>query len=339
MRKIFYIIYNFLKIKFLGCKIPLAVRWDITSRCPWRCKYCQIWKLSIEELDTGRILRIIDEMHKFGVVKISFSGGEPLLREDIDKIIQHTKLKKISPEMNSTGFTFSQKAERLKGLDLLKISLDGPANINDFIKGKKGAYQCAIEAAESAYRYSIRFIFTTTLTGYNLDCIEYMLDVAAKFNTMVAFQPLKDIRYLRYSSLYEYESNEQGLFPASRKWKEMMDKLISYKKKKGYLIRNSLCELNHIYNWPKYKKLACWGGRLFCMINSLGEVSPCDRLYYKRCHFPNCTQVGFRKAIEKLPSLPHCDGCGFCGSLELNYLMNFNWDVIKNIITKNLWIT
>ncbi|MBL7197206.1 MAG: radical SAM protein [Candidatus Omnitrophica bacterium] len=326
-------IRDFLKIRFLGSKIPLAVRWDITARCPWRCRYCQIWKLNKQELDTALIIKIIDEMHKCGVAKISFSGGEPLLREDIDKIIKHTKDKRISPEMNSTGFMFPDKAERLKSLDFLKISLDGSPEVNDFIRGKEGAYRCAIEAAEYAHKHSIRFIFTTTLTGYNLKCIEHVLSLAQKFNTMVAFQPLKDIRYLKHSSLYE--SNDSKLFPNSKEWKDAIDKIIVFKMKKGGLIRNTLRELKHIYDWPKYKKITCWGGRLFCMINPSGEVSPCDRLYYKD-ELPNCSQIGFKEAIERLPPLPHCNGCGFCGSLELNYLMSFKWDVIKSVITKKL---
>lgn len=312
----------------------MAVRWDITSQCPWRCRYCQIWKLDIETLDTENIIKIIDQMRIFGVKKISFSGGEPLLREDIEEIVKYTKGRWISPEMNTTGFLFPEKAQRLRELDLLKISLDGPDSINDFIRGKDGAYSCAVKAAEYAGRNSIRFIFTTTLTGYNLDCIEYMLNLAENFDTMVAFQPLKDIRYLKHGSLYE--ANDPKLFPEPAEWKKAMDRLMLYKKKKGNLVRNTLRELRHIYNWPEYERLTCWGGRFFCMINPLGEVSPCDRLYYRE-KLPNCAAAGFKEAVEKLPSLSYCSGCGFCGSLELNYFMSFKWDVIKNIISKKFY--
>lgn len=322
-------IVDVLKIKFLGFRIPLAVRWDITSRCPWKCKYCQIWKLNIKEADTRSITNIISEMKKCGVVKISFSGGEPLLRDDICEIIKFAGNKKISPEMNTTGFGFPEKAKDLKAVDLLKISLDGEPRVNDFIRGKDGAYNCAIEAAEYARKYSIKFIFTTTLTGYNLDCLEFMLNLAEGFKTKVAFQPLKDIRYLKHGSLCEID--DRSLFPEEEKWKEAMRRLIERKKRNSGLMRNTLRGLKHIYNWPEYKKIACWGGRVFCMINPSGEVSPCDRLYYKG-NLPNCISSGFREAVKEMPALPSCGGCGFCGSLELNHLMNSRYDCLSDII-------
>ena len=55
------LLIKLLKIKFLGNGFPLAIRWDITARCPMQCRYCDIWKLKIEELNTDAILKIINE--------------------------------------------------------------------------------------------------------------------------------------------------------------------------------------------------------------------------------------------------------------------------------------
>lgn len=314
--------------KIFNKKIPLAVRWQLTDRCPSECKYCKIWKASLsQELPTKKILEILDEIAMCGTKKVSFSGGEPLLRDDIGEIIRYCKKKDISPEMNSTGFLLDKKVNEIKDLDLLKLSLDGPEDIHDSVRGKKGAYEWVIKAAGSAKANNIDFIFTTTLTKFNINYIDYILNLAKEFNTLVAFQPLKEINYFNIKT-----GNMDSIAPEQEVFKEHMDKLIYYKKTEKKLLRNSMRGLNHIYNWPHYRKLNCWGGKIFCMIAANGEVSPCDRLRYDNT-LPNCAEIGFLNAFNRLPPLPPCLGCGFCGTLELNYLMLFKFDLstmIKN---------
>ncbi|MFC1699049.1 radical SAM protein [Candidatus Omnitrophota bacterium] len=324
--------YQLAKVKFCKNKIPVIVRWDLTARCPLRCKYCRIWEKNIKELDTLRIFKLIDEMATIGVKKISFSGGEPLLRDDICAIVNYAKRKKISPEMNTAGFLFPEKADQLRQLDLLKISLDGPQPINDLVRGNKRAFSWATDSAKWAKRNKINFVFCCTLTGYNADYVEDVLKLAEDFATQVRFQPLKDIRYLKYSNFVD--NNDPKLIPSRAQYRAALDTLIKYSRKKSPVLSNSHQALRHIYNWPEYPKLKCWAGKLFCMINPAGEVSPCDRLFYK-ANLPNCAEMPFENAVKNLPDLPSCDGCGFLGSLALNYLMNFKFDawLIKKIMT------
>ncbi|MFC1632366.1 radical SAM/SPASM domain-containing protein [Candidatus Omnitrophota bacterium] len=321
-----------MKVKFFRNSFPLIVRWDVTARCPLRCKYCGIWEKKIKELDTARIFELIDEMAAIGVKKISFSGGEPLLRDDICAIVNYAKHKRISPEMNTAGFLFPEKADQLGQLDLLKISLDGPAEINNIVRGGKQAFVWATDAARYARQNGIKFIFCSTLTGYNMNYVEDILKLAEDFGTQVRFQPLKDIRYLKYSNFVD--NKDPKLIPSRRQYKAALDTLIKYSRKNSTLISNSYQTLRHIYNWPTYPKLKCWAGKVFCMISPAGDVSPCDRLFYKT-DLPNCAEISFKKAVKNLPDLPFCAGCGFLGSLALNYLMNFKFDnfLMKKVIT------
>jgi len=327
-----YSLYKLLKVRFFGDKFPLVVRWDITAHCPLKCKYCGIWRLRFKDLDTATVFRIINEMAEAGVKKISFSGGEPLLRDDICEIIKYTKDKGISCEMNSTGFLFPEKADKLRSLDLLKLSLDGPREINDTVRGRKGAYQWTIEAARYAKKSGVRFVFCSTLTGYNIDYVGYMLELAEDFKSRVRFQPLKDIRYLKYNNFVD-NADSQQLFPSKAQFKRALDTLIEYSGRKNSLMCNSYQSLIHIYNWPQYSKLKCWAGRIFCMINPAGDVSPCDRLFYGT-KLPNCAEASFKESLKNLPPLPFCAGCGFLGALTLNCLMNFKLDIslLKKVI-------
>ena len=94
-------------------------------------------------------------------------------------------------------------------------------------------------------------------------------------------------------------------------------------------MRNSLRSLRHIYNWPTYERLVCQAGKIFCMIGPTGVLTPCDRLEYNT-PLPNCLELGFRVAFNKLPII-QCNGCGFCGSLELNYLASLRWDIVPTL--------
>ena len=65
------------------------------------------------------------------------------------------------------------------------------------------------------------------------------------------------------------------------------------------------------------------------MIGPTGILTPCDRLEYK-ISLPDCTELGFKKAFNSLPDVT-CSGCGFCGSLELNYLASLKWDIVSTL--------
>lgn len=322
-------IIGILKARISGQKVPVAVRWQLTYKCPLQCKYCHIWDIDSEELNTGDISALLDEMAQCGTRKISFSGGEPMMRKDIGDIINHCVSIKISPEMNSTGFLIPQKIDLLKNLDLLKLSLDGPEEIHDMIRGKRGGHRIAIEAAEAACANGIKFIFTTTLTKFNINHIGYMLNLADRFNTFVAFQPLKEISYGCTGGTIE------NLYPTQTEYKNALDILIAMKKNGKGRMRNSLQGLQHIYNWPSYKKIKCYAGEIFCMLSPNGDLYPCDRLNYKE-PLPNCIDLGFKRALVRLPKI-YCPGCGFCGSLELNYLASLRWGILptlKKIVSK-----
>lgn len=311
---------SYCKIRFMNKRAPMAVRWQLTNRCFARCKYCKIWQNPEKEMTLEQIVSILDEMASMGTQTISYSGGEPMLRKDIGQILEETARRGISTEMNSTGAGVAENIVKLKRLDFLKVSLDGPEEIHDFVRGENSFGQ-AIEAAAAAKANKVRFIFTTTLTKYNIKEVDFVLETAKKFNTLVGFQPLKD--------LYRGVEDINALAPRKEDYRVAIKKLIDHKKRGSRYLRNSLTGLWHIYQWPDYPALKCWGGRIFCMLNTNGILAPCDRIVYP-APLPNCLDAGFREAFFSLPE-PHCNGCGFCGVLELNFLMSFQFDILKTI--------
>jgi len=304
------------KAKFLGRRIPLAVRWQLTNRCPSRCLYCKLWQTSSTEMDTEQIFSVLDELADMGVKRISYSGGEPMLRNDIGEILDYTAGKGISVGINTNGFMVPEKINQLRSIDLLKISIDGPKEVDNKVRGHEDTYLWAISAADAALKQGIKFTFCTTLTKHNIGSLEFMVDLARRYNTMVAFQPLKTI--------YRGAKDIDSLYPAGEEWGKAMKELKRLKRKYPQNIRNSNLLLEYISNWPKCKKTKCWAGKVFCIIDTNGDVVPCDRVDYPAGKIPNCLQIGFKEAFKRIPDV-RCSGCGFCGAMELNYLLNLNW--------------
>lgn len=84
---------------------PIHVHWEITHRCNLKCMHCYIRKNPIKkELKTREIIKIINDIGKNKVFRLSISGGEPFLRYDILKILKEAKKYKIITSISSNGW-------------------------------------------------------------------------------------------------------------------------------------------------------------------------------------------------------------------------------------------
>lgn len=316
------IVRDLVRVRFFGARIPIAVRIQLTNRCPLQCLYCAIWKTPVREMTTEDVCHLIEELAEQGTKIISFSGGEPMIRDDFGHIIDHAIACGIRPEINSTGLLIPQKRDQIRKLRLIKFSLDGTEEVHDRVRGK-GSYAAVLRAAGIAREEAVPFTFATTLTRFNLDSIDHLLSVAQTYDTLVAFQPLK--------LLYRGVDDMSEIQPERKDYRNAIQQLIDAKRSGNRHIRNSMLELSHILEWPRYKKIPCWAGRIFCIIDTGGELYPCDRPHYDQ-HIPNCIDEGFKKAFASVPPV-HCSGCGFCGTLELNLLMNFQLGILGTLHT------
>jgi pyrroloquinoline quinone biosynthesis protein E len=69
---------------------PYTLVAELTYRCPLRCSYCSNpidWAKRKNELDTPTWLRVFREAEDLGVVGLNLTGGEPILRKDLDELI------------------------------------------------------------------------------------------------------------------------------------------------------------------------------------------------------------------------------------------------------------
>jgi MoaA/NifB/PqqE/SkfB family radical SAM enzyme len=107
---------------------PYFAHLALTHRCNLRCKFCHVTETHFKELDTGTFKKLIDTLDRIGLAVISISGGgEPLLREDFDELINHAALRGLYVKITSNGTMPQARYERLlrSRVDEIGISLDG----------------------------------------------------------------------------------------------------------------------------------------------------------------------------------------------------------------------
>ena len=307
-------------------KIPLAVSFNITYRCNLKCRYCRYREREVKELNTKEIFRLIEELSCSGIRCITFTGGEPFLREDLPEIINFCKSKKIYVSINSNGTLLKEMIGKIKGIGNIQISLDGPRHINDAIRGL-GVHDKVIEAIEICKKENIKVNIVTVISKYNISHIPYVLEVADKHNIGVYFQPAD-----KYGSC-DSSKDIVSEIPDEIDYKACISFLINEKKNKNKVINSSLAGLKHLYNWPKPKKIFCLLSLIFCSIEPNGKIFICDNFPdYKK--FLVSLDSQFKKSFDSL-SLPHsCHQCWTASLVELNLSGSFNLSSIFEIIKR-----
>ena len=153
----YYIYPKILRIvirKRLGWRYPAIVDIAVTSDCNYKCKHC--YASEFQNLDTKQSLsfeeikQIIDDACSLGVIMITLTGGESLLRKDIFDIIDYIKReKKMLVQLTSNGYFLNSEIIRklkLSGLFNLNVSINGIGISHDEFCGMPGAYERAIAA-------------------------------------------------------------------------------------------------------------------------------------------------------------------------------------------------
>ena len=130
---------------------PIAMTFAVTYRCQCKCVHCSAgrhMKKGIKELTTEEAKKVIDDSQKLGVTIMAFTGGEPLLREDLFELISYVDKRKALPIMFTNGqFLNDENIEKLvdAGLYSLFVSIDSPnPEEHDSLRGMPGLYESAI---------------------------------------------------------------------------------------------------------------------------------------------------------------------------------------------------
>ncbi len=133
-----------------------TVTLGLTYRCNLRCSMCGTWQKGAErsrdELTTEEISRILDEARSLGGRELILVGAEPLTREDLPDIVRDAKQRGFPVHIvtNGTLLTPALSSELVSaGLDSATVSIDGPSEIHDEVRGRAGAFKLAAQGVRN----------------------------------------------------------------------------------------------------------------------------------------------------------------------------------------------
>lgn len=167
---------------------PFALLAELTYRCPLKCPYCSNplnLRLARAELDTADWKRVLAEAAALGVIQVHFSGGEPLVRHDLEELVSQARNLDLYTHLITSGIgADAHRLARLRdaGLDALQISLqDSRSAENDTLAGAP-SFDQKCRAIAAARRLELPLTLNVVLHRHNLDRIEEVIDLAAEWN-------------------------------------------------------------------------------------------------------------------------------------------------------------
>ena len=170
---------------------PLRVDLALTFRCQNNCVHCYAGgPHETSELTTEQWKEVIDRLHQIGVFILTFTGGEPTLREDLPELLLYGQNKGIVTGLITNGRKLRDKTyvETLEktGLDFIQVTLEShKPKIHDLITATKGSWKETVAGIKNIIPTKIYATTNTTLSKYNasdfLETIDFLkeLGVAA----------------------------------------------------------------------------------------------------------------------------------------------------------------
>jgi MoaA/NifB/PqqE/SkfB family radical SAM enzyme len=185
------ILAGFLKFKARR-PAPLFASYNVTSRCNMKCSFCDWWKMNMPELPTKKALVAIDQVCSLGVPFFDLSGGEPLLRKDLSTLAKRASSYGCLVSMNTNGTLLKsgRVSEIADAFDVVVVSLDGPKEIHDKIRGVTGTYDKAIETIKLLKARGVRVGVNTVVTPWNIEILPQFIEELHSIVDFAQVQPI-----------------------------------------------------------------------------------------------------------------------------------------------------
>ena len=261
------------------------LRVSVTDRCDLRCVYCMKEKMNFlpknEILTLEEIERLCDNFIELGVNKIRLTGGEPLVRKDILKLINNlnlkiksTNLKEITLTTNGSLLKKYSKNLKENGINRINVSLD-TINAEKYKEITRfGKLSNVLDGIEEAIKNKIKIkINVVAIKNFNEDEFVNLLEWASKINvdlTFIEVMPMENTdteRHLQFLPLNKLYENLNSIYKFYKTDKKTGGPAVYYKSKKlsnniGFItpITNNFCsDCNRIRITSTGKLFMCLG--------------------------------------------------------------------------------
>ena len=251
---------------------PLWLLAELTYSCPLQCPYCSnpvdIAKYK-QELTTDEWIRVFREARAMGAAQLGLSGGEPLVRQDLEILIAEARKLGFYTNLITSGVGMDEdriKAFKKAGLDHIQVSFQASdEELNNFIAGTD-AFEHKLEMARLVKKYDYPMVLCFVLHRQNQEQVAQILDLAAALEA--DYVELAATQYYGWAML-----NRDALMPTREQVKKAEAVAHEYQKKMQGKMKIYYVVPDYYENRPK----ACmngWGS-VFLTISPDGTAVPC----------------------------------------------------------------
>jgi len=268
---------------------PFFISWNITYKCNSKCIHCDAWKRGLEkkkrEMTTEQCLDIIRQAGKAGVWTISFTGGEPLIRPDIELLIKEAKKQKMNVNINTNGLLLMNKAEMLikNKVDIIVVSVDShKPEVHDSIRRIPGTFkklEKGILKVRNLRKQKKPFItIRNVITKRNFTELDDFIKYWKNKVDSISFQP---VHHGLTTSIHNVDKTDILFLPKDKK--KFIENFKKLQEKYAWL-RNTYYNKFPDFFFNKtslYKEFKCYVGFFNLKIDPYGNCFTCAHMVYK----------------------------------------------------------
>ncbi len=276
-------------------KKPRLIALEVTRHCRFHCPYCRAdagFTDPNSDLSTDQWKKILRSISAFTKCVTIFTGGEPMERADIYKLISFARGLGLQPVLATCGYLIDEASiKKLKeaGLVAMSLSLDGAsAQTHDAIRQSDGSFDSVIRAAKLAADTDLPFQINTTITKINVDEVNAIAQLAERIGAC-CFNPFAFVPTGRGQQIPEYM-----LDPVE--YETLLNRLLELKLASPIDIRVTCApQFARVFHQSNAEKRigavnGCIGGSEFAFVSSTGDLQICGFL---QIPVGNVLQKGF----------------------------------------------
>ena len=251
---------------------PLWLLLELTYRCPLHCVYCSNPSELANtgpELGTHEWLRVLREARALGAVQLGLSGGEPLVREDLEEITAEAHALGFYINLITSGVGLTEtriKALKDAGLDHIQLSFqDSTRQMNDFLSSTR-TFALKSKAAALIKQHDYPMVLNVVLHRLNIDHVEQILEMACEMGA--EYVELANTQYYGWAWL-----NREQLLPSRDQIERAEETTRRFREKVGDRVRVYFVVPDYFERRPK----PCMQGlgSVFLTIAPDGLALPC----------------------------------------------------------------
>jgi pyrroloquinoline quinone biosynthesis protein E len=221
------------------------------------------------ELTTEDWLRVLRQGRELGAVQLGFSGGEPLMRDDLEILVREARTLGYYSNLITSGIGLNEKriaAFKEGGLDHIQLSFqDSTREMNDFLSSTK-TFELKQKVAKLIKQYEYPMVFNCVLHRHNIDHVQQILEMAESMGA--EYVELANTQYYGWAYL-----NRENLLPTREQLQRAEEVTNRFRERVGNGMRIFFVVPDYYEDRPK----ACmngWGS-LFLTVTADGLALPC----------------------------------------------------------------